>query len=200
MQSTDNAFEQSASSMLAVVVLLALALASLIVARVPVEVTAWVAHISAALESSSIGHAVRATPSLYPVLESLHILGIAILVGSALAVDLRLLGVARTVLPVTTVMRYLLPLSHIGFLLVALTGTAMITAVAVSVSSSPAAPWKLGLILVAGANILVFHTGVYRSVQRWDLNARTPLRAQIAAIVSAFTWMGVIIAGRFLAY
>jgi hypothetical protein len=76
------------------------------------EVTTWLAEISARLEQSGVGDAVRLTPNLYPILESLHVLGIALLVGPAMAVDLRLLGVGRAVLPVTVVSRYLLPLSH----------------------------------------------------------------------------------------
>ncbi|HZA92655.1 MAG TPA: hypothetical protein VE420_08505, partial [Gemmatimonadales bacterium] len=62
------------------------------------EATTWLAAASGWLEQSSIGEAVRMTPSLYPILESLHILGIALLVGPALAVDLRLLGIGRGVL------------------------------------------------------------------------------------------------------
>ena len=164
------------------------------------EIPTWLAEVSRGLERSSIGEAVRTIPYLFPILESLHILGIALLVGSALAVDLRLLGIGRNVLPVTTVAWYLLPLSHIGFTLVAVTGAAMFSAIAVAVSVSAAAPWKLGLIIVAGVNIAIFHTGVYRTVDEWDLHSRAPVRAQAAALVSALTWTGVIIAGRFLAY
>jgi hypothetical protein len=76
----------------------------------------------------------------------------------------------------------------------------MFIGVALTVGTSAAAPWKLGLIAIAGINIVVFHTGVYRSVRSWDLYSRPPFRAQVAAAVSALTWTGVIIAGRFLAY
>src|SRR3954468_20466773 len=86
------------------------------------------------LETSSIGEAVRMTPHLYPILESLHVLGIALLVGSAVAVDLRLLGIGRSVLPVTVVAGYLLPLARIGFGLAAVTGVTMFTGIAVSVA------------------------------------------------------------------
>ena len=96
------------------------------------EATTWLAAASGWLEQSSIGEAVRMTPSLYPLLESLHILGIALLVGPALAVDLRLLGIGRGVVPVTIVSRYLLPMSHTGFGLVALTGAAMFTGIALA--------------------------------------------------------------------
>jgi hypothetical protein len=152
------------------------------------------------LERSRLAEVVRVAPFLYPLLESLHVLGIALLVGSAILVDLRLLGIGRHALPVTTVARYLLPVSRVGFVLVALTGFAMFSGIARAVAGSAAAPWKLGLIAVAGINVLVFHFGIYRSVHRWDLNSATPVSARVAAIVSAFCWAGTIIAGRFLAY
>ncbi|WP_200902018.1 hypothetical protein [Microvirga vignae] len=103
-------------------------------------IMSWLAQVGGWLEQSGIGEAVRMTPFLYPILESLHILGIALLVGPAMAVDLRLLGIGRSILPVTIVSRYLLPLSHAGFGLVAATGAAMFTGIALSVTMSPAAP------------------------------------------------------------
>jgi hypothetical protein len=164
------------------------------------EVTTWLVDVSSRLEQSDVGEAVRLVPNLYPILESLHVLGIALLVGPAMAVDLRLLGIGRGVMPVTIVCRYLLPLSHTGFGLVAVTGAAMFTGIALSVTTSPAAPWKFGLIGIAGLNILVFHTGVYRTVKDWDLQVWPPIRARVAAAISALSWMAVIVAGRFLAY
>lgn len=155
---------------------------------------------AAVLEGSAFGEVVRMTPHFYPVLESLHILGIALLVGSAVAVDLRLMGVGRDVLPVTIVARYLLPLSHAGFALVALTGLVMFTGIATSVVASAAAPWKFGLIALALLNIAVFHLGIYRRVGSWDQHEPTPIAAKLAACLSVLSWSGVIVAGRFLAY
>jgi hypothetical protein len=101
-----------------------------------------------------VGEAVRLVQNTYPILESVPVLGVALLVGPAMAVDLRLLGIARGVIPVTIVCRYPLPLSHTGFGLVALTGAAMFTGIALSVTTGPAAPWKFGLIGIAGLNTL----------------------------------------------
>jgi len=84
--------------------------------------------------------------------------------------------------------------------MVAATGVTMFTGVALSVGSSPAARWKLALIVIAGLNILVFHNGVYRTVNSWDWHASAPPAARLAAVVSLLCWTGVIIAGRFLAY
>src|SRR4051812_4535377 len=104
------------------------------------------------LERTGPAETVRLTPRLYPVLMSLHVLGIALLVGPAFAVDLRLLGAGRGLVPVTLAMRCLLPLSHAGFAVVLLTGLPMFVAIALTAGASAAAPWKFGLILLAGLN------------------------------------------------
>jgi hypothetical protein len=152
------------------------------------------------LEHTTLGEAVRTTPWVYSSLESVHILGIALLVGPALAFDLRLLGVGQRLLPVTSAARHLLPLSRVGFLITVLSGAVMFVSGAMAVGNSGAAPWKLGLLLLAGVNIAVFHLGVYRSVDRWDLNAPAPVTARLAGVVSTLSWTGVIVCGRLLAY
>lgn len=152
------------------------------------------------LERSSLGEAVRTTPLVYSSLESVHILGIALLVGPALAFDLRLLGVGRQVLPVTAAARHLLPLARFGLAIAVTTGVVMFVSGAVAVGNSAAAPWKLGLLIVAGINVAVFHGGAYRGVNAWDIDVPTPAGARIAAIVSILVWCAVIAAGRLLAY
>lgn len=152
------------------------------------------------LQQLGPSEAIRTTPYVYAVLESVHVLGIALLVGPALVFDLRLLGIGRSIETVTSAAAILLPIARIGFVIAALTGAAMFASGAANIAASSAATWKLGLILLAGINIAVFHTGVYRSVNRWNRSATAPLRARLAAIISAATWTGVIAAGRLLAY
>lgn len=152
------------------------------------------------LERSPVGTGVRMLPNAYPLLESVHIFGIALLLGPALAVDLRLTGLAGRGLPVTTVTRHLLPLCHAGFVLVAFSGLLMFAGIARQAGLSAAAPWKFGLILMAAVNIAVFHRGIYRSVSAWDRAAIPPPAARVAGALSALGWTGVLIAGRYLAY
>ncbi|MER5813776.1 hypothetical protein [Streptomyces californicus] len=77
------------------------------------------------LEGTGLAEIIRSTAYLYPMLESIHIIGIALLIGPAAAFDLRLLGVGREKLRVTTAANYLLRLSHVGFAIAAVTGIAM---------------------------------------------------------------------------
>lgn len=160
----------------------------------------WLEQFLRLLQDSPLGDAVRTTPFMYATLESLHILGIAVLVGPAFAFDLRLLGVGRRLVSVTTAARYLLPVSHVGLAIAIATGLGLFSAQAVGVAGSSAAPWKLGLLLVAGLNVLVFHRGVYRRIADWTEASRTPAAARVSGVVSMTTWTGVIFAGRFLAY
>ena len=159
-----------------------------------------IASLLTGLQGSALGEFVRNAELVYPVLESLHILGIALLVGSAFAFDLRLLGVGYELLSVTTAERYLLPLSRIGFFIAVTTGVGLLSAQATVVAQAGAAPRKFGLLIVAGLNVLVFHCGIYRIVDEWKDAAVTPPAARAAAAVSLVSWVGVMFAGRLLAY
>ncbi|MFE4057240.1 DUF6644 family protein [Streptomyces sp. NPDC059096] len=152
------------------------------------------------LEQLGLAEAVRTTPYLYAVLECIHVLGLAVLVGPAVAFDLRLLGLGRRVLPVTVAARHLLPLAQVGFVVAAVSGALMFVSGAVSIAGSGAAPFKLALLVAAGINIAVFHRGCYRGVQGWDRDALPPGRARAAAVVSLVSWTGVTVCGRLLAY
>ncbi|WP_433794847.1 hypothetical protein [Actinoplanes sp. CA-252034] len=152
------------------------------------------------LQDGPLAEAIRGTAYLYPVLGSLHILGIALLIGPAAAFDLRLLGLGQQKLPVTTVAGYLLPLSRFGFVIAAVTGVLMFLPGASVMAERGSAPFKLGLLLIAGLNVLIFHRRTFRSVFDWDLGKPSPAAARTAAVVSLTSWAGVTVAGSLLAY
>lgn len=160
----------------------------------------WLDALLKLLQDSALGDAVRGAEYLYPVLEAGHILGIALLVGPAFTFDLRLLGFGPRVVSVATAARHLLPVSHVGFAIVVLTGVVLLSSQATIVAATGAAPWKFGMLIAACLNVLVFHAGVYRRVNEWTDAAVPPLAARVAASVSLVVWTGVTFAGRFLAY
>lgn len=151
------------------------------------------------LESTAFGAAMRQWLWLYPIVEIVHITGIALLVGSIAMFDLRVLGCSRT-LPVRALARHLLPWTWAGFAIVAATGTMMFTAHATEFWSNPAFAVKLALIGLAGANALWFHFGVFGGAQRWDKETAAPVPAKAAAALSLALWVGVIGCGRLIAY
>jgi hypothetical protein len=163
------------------------------------KMTATGAGWLAWLEASAPAAAMRESLWLYPIVEIVHIVGFVILVGAAVMFDLRLLGVSPR-LPASGMARHHLPWARAALLLVVPSGVLMFIAHATEFAGNPAFRMKLVLLSAAGLNALVFHRGAFRSVDGWDLEAAVPATARAAAVVSLVLWVGVIAAGRLLAY
>ena len=136
----------------------------------------------------------------FPVIESIHSLGLSVMVWPVAMLDLRLLGVAMRRQPVSQVASQFLPWVWTGFVLMILTGGLLFASEAVKCYNSPFFRIKLVLVGVAGLNALVFHKTVFRDVETWDKNAPTPWRAKLAGACSLVVWIGVVAMGRALAY
>jgi hypothetical protein len=120
-----------------------------------------------------------------------------VLVGSILALDLRLLGLGRAI-PIQPMAQLLLPLSRFGFLLAISMGFLLFSADAAHVVRNPAFQTKLLLIAAALVNIVIAHAGPWRRVALWRAEASGG--ARITALVSLLLWPGAVCAGRLIAY
>ncbi|MEW6760818.1 MAG: hypothetical protein AB1437_08325 [Pseudomonadota bacterium] len=147
--------------------------------------------------SLPLAQAMREHPWLYPAVETLHIVGFALLVGAVAMFDLRVLGFGRQ-LPVRALARHLLPWSAGSMLLVLPTGLLLFIADPAALLANPVFLLKLALIVLAGVNAIAFHAGPYRGADAWD--ARAPGRAVLHALLSLGLWIAVIASGRLLAY
>ena len=152
-----------------------------------------------AIEASALGQAMRQWLWLYPSVEIVHITGIALLVGSIAILDLRLLGLSRS-LPVRRLAAHILPWSISSFVLIVPSGMAMFVAHANDLLSNPLFAVKMCLILLAGANAGLLHAGVFRSAGQWDVDVMPPFAARASAAASLLLWISVIACGRLLAY
>jgi hypothetical protein len=155
------------------------------------------APIFLALQESALGHLMRSSPALYPAVEILHILGFVVLVGSILALDLRLLGLGRGI-AIQPMARLLLPLSRFGFLLAIAMGFLLFSADAAHVVRNPAFQAKLLLIAAALVNIVIAHIGPWRRVAFW--HSEPSGGAKVTALASLLLWLSAICAGRLIAY
>jgi len=151
------------------------------------------------LENSSLAEVMRHSLWTYPIVEIVHIVGFALLVGSVVLFDLRLIGFSRTV-SIRSLERHLLPWAWTALLLIVPSGVAMLSAHATDFAGNPAFQVKLLLIAFAGVNALVFHNGAYCSVSTWDQHQPTPPAAKASALLSLAIWLGVISCGRLIAY
>jgi uncharacterized membrane protein (DUF485 family) len=156
-----------------------------------------------ALEASGLGRAMREWLWLYPTVEIVHIVGIALLFGSIAVLDLRLLGFSRTI-PVRRLARHVLPWTAASFALILPSGLLMFIAHASDFIASPVFVLKMCLILAAGANAALFHAMVLSTADVWDANEMRdlppPPSARVSAALSLLIWVAVIACGRLLAY
>ena len=152
------------------------------------------------LEQTPVGAAVRESLWLFPALETLHLLGMIVLVGTIGAFDLRLLGWVMLRQRVSDLANRLLPWTWVGFAVQVITGALLFSSEAVKVYSNPAFRFKMLLILLAGLNALIFHLVVFRNVAAWDNREVTPVPAKIAGLVSILLWIGIVAAGRFIGF
>ena len=152
------------------------------------------------LEQTWIAASVRESVWLFPAIETVHLLGMAALVGTVGAFDLRLLGWAMRHSPVSETGRRLLPWAWAGFAVQVLTGALLFSSEAVKIYPNPAFRLKMLLILLAGVQALVFHRTVYRAVSKWDQTGLLPWSAKLSGLVSLVLWVGVVASGRFIGF
>jgi hypothetical protein len=134
----------------------------------------------------------------FPIANTLHVIGIALLFGGIALLDLRLLGARSRTVAIVPLARLVLPLAAFGFVLAALTGALMFISNAREYWAHPLFSWKLGLIAAAGANALLLHATSWRGRGTWTGSA--PLPAKAAGLASLILWIGVIACGRLMAY
>lgn len=151
------------------------------------------------LEHTAIAVTVRQSTWLYPVVETVHILGFVTLIGSVIMFDLRLLGFARQ-LPVNVIMRHHIHWASIGLTIVIPAGFILFMTEATSLIENSAFLLKLILIGMAGINATVFHLVIRKTVDRWNLGTAPPFAAKAAGFLSLLLWASVITCGRFIAY
>jgi hypothetical protein len=159
-----------------------------------------VLDICAKLEETPVGVLVRESLYGFPILVGLHILGIALSVGTLLWVDLRLLGVSLQRARVTDVYRSLSPWFIAGFAVMFITGGMLFAGFATSAYGNPYFRFKVVVMSLAGANALVYHFTAGRRAAAWDEAARPPVAARAAGLVSLLIWASVIVAGRMISY
>lgn len=151
------------------------------------------------LETTSLAVYLRQSPLLYPIIETIHISGFIVLVGSAFLFDLRLLGVSRKI-SVTDLARHLLPWSRRSLLLMIPSGLLLFMTQAVALGENRVFWTKLVLIALAFSNAAYFHRRTMPNVAQWDTMKATPSAAKAAGIISIILWTCVVTCGRFLAY
>jgi hypothetical protein len=135
---------------------------------------------------STLGVFVRESSWALLVLQSLHFFGMTLLIGVVGAIDLRILGLAPE-LPLRALQRFA-PLAVAGFAINLVTGLLFFSHDPYAYAFNPSFRWKLLLIVLAGLNAL------------WLRFAADSRLTKTIALASVMLWMGVIVAGRYIAF
>jgi hypothetical protein len=147
-------------------------------------------------ESSSLGVAIRASTYAFAVLECLHLMGMVCLLGSLVAIDLRLLGFGMKRLPVAKVASALAPITWVGLATMIVTGLMLFSSEAMKCYDNAAFPWKMAFLLLA----LILYFSFHRRVSRLDDARIGPVFGKVVGALSLVFWFGVALAGRAIAF
>jgi hypothetical protein len=148
------------------------------------------------IKETALGAAVRDSTWLFWAGQSLHFVGLSMLLGGMLIVDLRLLGFIQSV-PVRAALAFL-PLAVVGFLINLATGIEFFTMDPFMYWPNPAFRMKMLLILLAGLNALVFMVMEYRHALTLKDGENVGAFGRISAGLSLGLWLGVLLLGRLL--
>lgn len=133
---------------------------------------------------------------VWPTCETLHFIGLSLLFGVAAAVDLRMLGMMKSI-PFTALHR-LLPWGILGFGLNTITGMLFFVGAPQQYTTNPVFHWKLALMMLAGINVLYFT--IFK--EPWEVGAGedAPLTAKVVAVAALILVVGVLYCGRMLPF
>jgi hypothetical protein len=157
-------------------------------------------HICQWIEATQLSQELAGSIWMYPVIESLHTIGVAVFLGLLLVWDLRLLGVMFTRVAVTEVWARLIPWIALGAVFMMTTGIALFLA-------KPVYSWghiffriKVAALFLALLNAAAFHAGIERRLVDWDVSPAPPRAARAAGVISIVLWAVIVVAGRLIGY
>jgi uncharacterized membrane protein len=150
------------------------------------------------LEHTTLSAWVTGPIYVWPVLETLHFIGLSLLIGTIGLFDLRLLGMAKNLSP--GLLSRLIPWGMAGFALNVITGILFFVGEPKNYVQNIAFYFKMAFVVLAGINVLVFYLTMARRVEGLGPGDDAPLGAKAIALASLLLWIGVMSAGRLLTF
>jgi hypothetical protein len=152
------------------------------------------------MQNSGIGTGIRESIWLFPIVETTHVLALALSVGVLIWFDLRLMGWGMKHQPVSQVHKQVMPLAFIGFVIMTISGVLLFWSEPVKCYTSGFFRAKVLFLVLAGINAGIFELRTKKSIEDWDKYPVPPMKARMAGLISILSWAAVIIAGRATAY
>jgi hypothetical protein len=148
------------------------------------------------IRDTPLGSAMRETPDLFPACEMAHFIGLSLLLGVMIVVDLRILGVFRQT-SYASVLK-LLPFAVLGFVVNLVSGICFIACNPFLYFTNNAFYLKLVVIALGGLNAIWFTLVEHRQIAALPASASAPVAAKVMAGASLGMWLLVILLGRLL--
>jgi uncharacterized membrane protein len=148
------------------------------------------------IDAAAVGKFVVGAPWMWPTCETLHFVGLSLLLGVVLAVDLRMLGVMKNISFMT--LHRLLPWGILGFGINVLTGMLFFVGAPEQYTTNGAFQWKIALVMIAAVNALYFTV----IDETWVLGPGddAPMMAKLMAASAMVLWVGVMFCGSMLPF
>jgi hypothetical protein len=148
------------------------------------------------LGDTRVAETINGSEWLFPVIESIHITGLAVLIGTIAIVDFRLLGLVLPKWQVCQLAAELKPFTLAGIAIMLTTGPLMLSAAPERGYGNPAFAFKMSFLLLA----LTTHFSIHRWATRPGRRSGTSLGGKLVACVSLVLWTGVVVGGRAIAF
>lgn len=137
---------------------------------------------------------------MWPLIESTHVVTIAFFVGTAVMMDLRLLGVSFGGVPISEFTGRMLNWTRGGFAIMVVTGLLIFYASPLRYYHNVFFRLKVILLIIVSLNIGLFHGLIQRTLSEWDLDDVPPKSVRLVGAVSLASWLLIVVAGRMIAY
>jgi hypothetical protein len=147
-------------------------------------------------EASGIGETIRKSSWLFPVIEAIHLLGLGVIGGAVLVVDMRLLGLGLKRQSAAELTRNAQPWLVSSLVLMIITGGLLFLSEAIKCYYHDAFWFKMSCLFLA----IVFTFTIQRKVTMTDETRVSPVWSKVVAIVSVLLWAGVGIGGRWIGF
>jgi hypothetical protein len=152
------------------------------------------------MQDSTFSTSMRESIWIFPLIETTHVMGLSLSVGTIAIIDLRLLGFTLKKVPISEVSRQILPWALKGFVIMFVSGVLLFIAQPLKAYNSIFFYIKMSLIGLAGLNAMMFELAIRPHILDWDSAPVPPLRVRLVGGLSLLLWIGVVTAGRTMAY
>ena len=150
------------------------------------------------VQATPVSQWINQSTWIWPLCETLHFIGLSLLLGITGFFDLRLMGFFRRVSVAAA--RELMPLALFGFALNATTGVVFLIGLPAQYAHNRIWWFKVGFLLLAGLNALLYETKLSATVLALEPGADTPGAVKLIGLVSLVSWLAVLYCGRMLPF